>query len=64
MRSFAQVPVQLCTQMRPNMFTGFFVWGDQLRVVHFGAYLATFAICLMSVYIAATNVDIIAVVYA
>jgi len=54
------VPVQLCTQMVFNMATGFLVWEDQTRVHNPSAYLATFVICLMSVYSSSSGVDIMA----
>jgi len=52
------VPLQLCIQMVINMFTGLIVWGDGKTIKSMPPYLATFGICVWSVYLASGNLDL------
>lgn len=53
------VPMNLCLVMVLNMVTGFLVWEDGERLNDKNPYIATFLICLFSVYITSTNLDIV-----
>lgn len=52
------VPLQLCIQMLCNMLTGLIVWKDGDSIKLMPPYLATFAVCILSVYLASANLDL------
>merc|ERR1719296_260670 len=54
------VPLQLCVQLTLNMLTGMFIWKDHKRMKYVAPYMADFALALLSVYLAADNVDLFA----
>merc|ERR1719277_628617 len=52
------VPIQLCSQLVMNLLSGFMVWEEARRVDNVLAYVLTYVICVVSIYVSTEDADI------